>query len=234
MKTHIAIMQPYVFPYIGYFQLISAVDVFIFYNDVNFIKKGWINRNRILVNEKDFLFTIPCSGISQNKTICNTKLAFDHLEKRKLLETIVQAYKKAPFFDSVYPLVEAIILEEHHFIDQLAISSVKQISNFLKLKVICKESRNCYDNEALRKADRLIDICQKEKISNYINALGGTKIYNKEYFYDRCIELNFLKPHPVVYKQFNNDFVPWLSIIDVLMFNNIDQVTDYLNSYELL
>ena len=177
---NIAIMQPYVLPYIGYFQLVAAVDKFVFYNDVNFIKKGWIHRNRILLNGHDYLFTISCSEVSQNKRICDTKLAFDLKEKNKLLLTITQAYKKAPFFEAVFPVLEKILLKEYAFIDELAIQSVKEVSTYLHLNTAFEESKNRYGNEELKKADRLIDICLKEKITSYINPSGGQEIYTHD------------------------------------------------------
>lgn len=230
----IAIMQPYIFPYIGYFQLIQAVDKFVFYNDVNFIKKGWIHRNRILLNGKEFLFTIPCAGISQNKKICETKLAMDYKEKNKFLLTVSQSYKRAPNFEKVYPLIERVINKDFQHIDDLAMESVKQVCQLLGIKTELTESKNQYNNEELRKADRLIDICNKEKILSYINPVGGQEIYTKEYFLDRGITIRFMKPNPISYPQFEGEFVPWLSIIDVLMFNAHEKITAYLRNFELI
>ena len=187
---NIAIMQPYVLPYIGYFQLVAAVDKFVFYNDVNFIKKGWIHRNRILLNGHDYLFTISCSEVSQNKRICDTKLAFDLKEKNRLLLTITQAYKKAPFFEAVFPILEKILLKEYAFIDEMAIKSVKEVSIYLNLNTSFEESKNRYGNEELKKADRLIDICLKEKITSYINPSGGQEIYTHDYFKERGVDLH--------------------------------------------
>ncbi|CAN5376086.1 WbqC family protein [soil metagenome] len=229
----IAIMQPYVFPYIGYFQLIGAVDKFIFYNDVNFIKKGWIHRNRILLNGTDHLFTIPCTEISQNKRICDTRLAFDVKERNKLIQTISQAYKRAPFFETIFPLVESILVQPYEFIDELAMQSVKDVSSYLQLNVSFEESKNRYGNEELKKADRLIDICLTEGIKSYINPSGGQSIYTHEYFNERGVNLQFINALPVSYSQFGETFVPWLSILDVLMFNDRNTISKLLTEYEL-
>jgi hypothetical protein len=231
---HLAIMQPYIFPYIGYFQLIQVADQFVFYNDVNFIKKGWIHRNRILLNGKDFLFTIPCAEISQNKRICDTRLAFDKKEKGKLLATIAQAYKKAPFFEGTYALVERVIGKEFNSIDELSMESVKEVCHALNISTCLTQSKDCYANEELKKEDRLIDICHQEEATSYINPVGGQEIYTKEYFIKQGILLRFIKPDPIAYRQFENEFVPWLSIIDVLMFNEHKEVIKYLNKVELL
>jgi WbqC-like protein family len=230
----LAVMQPYVFPYIGYFQLIAAVDVFVFYNDVNYIKKGWINRNRILLNGKDFLFTIPCADASQNKLICDTKISFEIKERNKLLATIQQAYTKAPFFKEVYSIVENVLTTDYEFIDEMAIVSVKETCKYLNVATKFKESNNRYNNSELAQADRLIDICLQEKADQYINAQGGTDLYDRKYFLSHTINLQFIKPGTIAYKQFDDEFVPSLSIIDVLMFNEKEVVKQMLRSFELV
>ena len=227
-------MQPYIFPYIGYFQLIKATDVFVFYNDTNFKVRGWINRNRILCNNNEYVFTIGCEKISQNKRICDTKLHFKKKQKKKLLDTIYLNYKKAPYFEPIYDIFYKTINSDVTFIDELAISSVKNICQFLALKKTFKISKNLYSNDNLKGENRLIDICTKEKISKYINLIGGQDIYDKEYFLEKGIELSFLKSNPLSYVQFKSPFIPFLSIIDVLMFNNKHQTISFLNQYKLI
>jgi hypothetical protein len=230
----LAVMQPYVFPYIGYFQLINAVDLFVFYNDVNFIKKGWVNRNRILVNGKEHLFTIPCRDISQNRPICETEIGFDTGERSKLLATIQQAYKKAPFFIAIYKIVEEVLSADYTYIDEMAIAGIKEVCRYLSIGTQFKESREQYDNRELVRADRIIAICLKEKAGQYINAEGGTELYSRDQFNRAGIKLNFLKTKPLPYRQLDNEFVPSLSIIDVLMFNSKDDVRQMLQSFELV
>jgi hypothetical protein len=230
----IAIMQPYVFPYVGYFQLIRATDVFVFYNDVNFIKKGWINRNKILSNGKDLIFTIPCLEVSQNKKICDIEVGISEKELGKLLVTIEHSYKKAPFFSEVYPLVSKVLTEGGRYIDQLAMRSVQHVCEYLNISTKLIESKDRYGNEVMKREYRLMDICIKENIRDYINPIGGSEIYTKECFKEGGINLQFLKTNPITYRQFNNEFVPWLSIIDVLMFNNKEQVNQYLDQYTLI
>ncbi|MDP4261647.1 MAG: WbqC family protein [Bacteroidota bacterium] len=230
----LAIMQPYVFPYIGYFQLIHAVDLFVFYNDVNFIKKGWIHRNKILVNSKEFLFTIPCTDASQNKRICDTRISFGAKERSKLLATVRQAYAKAPFFNVAYKIVENVLSGDYTFIDEMAIRSVKEVCGYLDVATKFRESNDRYHNSGLMQADRLIDICLQEKADHYINAVGGREIYSKERFDKSGIALNFLETTPGSYRQFDNEFVPFLSIIDVLMFNQKEEVKQMLDLFELV
>ncbi|MDZ4795226.1 MAG: WbqC family protein [Bacteroidota bacterium] len=230
----IAIMQPYFFPYIGYFQLIQAVDVFVFYDDVNYINRGWINRNNILVNHQAQLISIPCKQASQNKLINEVELGADDKTCRKLLSTIQMAYKKAPFFPKVFPIFEKTLSNKDFNIAQLASRSVKEVATYLGLSVIFKNSSEHFLNRELKKADRLIDICHQESILNYVNPPGGRELYTQAYFSEKKINLRFLIPKAVTYPQYGKPFVPWLSILDVLMFNDKEIINnELLNAYDL-
>ena len=229
----IAVMQPYIFPYIGYFQMVNAVDEFVFYDDVNFIKQGWINRNRILTSNKDFLFTVPLKNASSFTPINETLINAEHFEKWKLkfLQTIEQSYKKSPYSNDVMMLLKNIFNQEYVSISELAIKSVQEVSSYLKLNTKFIIASEKYQNKSLERQERLIDICKIEKANHYINALGGQELYKKEEFLKEGIRLDFIKTLPIDYKQFNNEFVPWLSIIDVLMFNSKEEVKAMLDNY---
>ncbi|MBF9253844.1 WbqC family protein [Pontibacter sp. 172403-2] len=231
----VAIMQPYVFPYIGYFQLIDAVDLFVIYDDVQYIKKGWINRNRILLNGKEHLFTIPCIKASQSKLINEIGVDWSSKDISGFCKTIEAAYRKAPFFEEINTLLHAVLNKRPESIADLATAGITSICDYLNIKTELKRSSQCdFQNVDLKKGDRLIDIVKKTGGSDYINAIGGRELYTKEDFAQQGINLNFLKSLPVVYQQFNNDFVPWLSILDVLMFNSKENIAEYLKQYELL
>lgn len=230
----IAIMQPYFFPYIGYFQLIHASDIFIFYDDVNFINRGWINRNRILLNGEPHLISIPCKKASQNKLIKDIQVAFDEKNRQKLLRTFQLAYRKAPYYLEVFPIIEKTLSAGEINIAELAANSIKEVVHYLGLSVTFKASSKNYQNGELKKADRLIDICQREEINNYINPQGGKEIYSKAYFKEKRINLRFLTPQAIPYPQFGETFVPWLSILDVMMFNSREKITnELLNAFSL-
>lgn len=232
----IAIIQPYVFPYIGYFQLLNAVDTFVFYDDVNYMKKGYINRNSILVNGIKHQFTIPCNAISQNKLIHEIQLDFDVKAKTNFLKSIRLAYSKAPFFNIVFPLIQSFIENDRSkSISGFAIGSVKFISDYLSLdKKWIISSIEHSDSKGIDKTDRLIQISKKENADVYFNSIGGKTLYNKSDFSSQGIELKFIQSNPIEYKQFNTEFVPWLSIIDVMMFNSKEQIQHMLNKYTLL
>lgn len=223
----LAVMQPYLFPYIGYFQLISAVDIFIFYDDVDYIKNGWINRNRILINGKPNYFTIPCKNASPNRLIQDIKHLLDD-RKKKLLKKIKFTYNKAPFFDSVYPLIERTMGYDSSYIAELAMASIKETCNYLDITPIFKQSSKAYDNTELERTSRLIDICKQENSGTYINLVGGKKLYSKDNFKEADIILKFLEPVLKDYEQFGNDFVPGLSIIDAMMFNAPEKIRNQL------
>ena len=234
----IAVMQPYIFPYLGYFQLINAVDEFVFYDDVNFIKQGWINRNQILNNNKALSFSIPLKKVSSFETIQGTKINFNLYAKwkKKFLKTLEQNYYKAPYFESIYDIVHEIIEDpKSESISELAIRSNVYISNYLGLKAKFKKSSEYfYNSKKLERTERLLNIGNKLKAKAYINALGGQELYDKSDFKACGIELLFLKPNLKSYKQFSEEFVSGLSIIDVLMFNNKKDCMELLNDYKLV
>ena len=231
----IAVMQPYIFPYIGYFQLINAVNEFIFYDDVNFIKRGWINRNKILVNGKEHLISFPCIKASQNKLVKETKIDVSDKEYKKNLNSIEFNYKKSPHFNDVYPLVKGVLNQNHDTIADLCIFSVKSISSYLGLDTKFKKSSEDFQHtKKYKKNERLKAITKLENASTYVNAIGGRELYDKSDFKDSAIDLYFLNPKFKPYQQFDNDFVSGLSIIDVLMFNSKENVIKMVNQYELL
>lgn len=233
----IAIMQPYIFPYIGYFQLISAVDKFVFYDDVNFIKGGWINRNQILLNGSKNLFTVPLKSASSfqtiNETLIHSELYFKW--KKKFIKSLEQSYKKAPYFDAVYPLIQQIFETKHTTIADLCIHSIKKVTNYLALEVVFEISSKKYsETKGIEKAERLINICQINQANTYINPIGGKELYQKDTFEKENINLFFIQNQLPSYPQFNNEFIPGLSIIDVLMFNSKEEVKKMLNQYHLV
>ncbi len=226
-------MQPYVFPYIGYYQLVNAVDNFVFLDDVNFINKGWINRNNILVNGRATLFTIPLKDASQNRLINEIKVA-DVKGLSKILRSIEMTYKKSPQFLNVFPLIETIFQKSGDLISEIAKESVKEVFNYLDIKKKITDSSDKYNNNNLKGQDRIIDIAVLENASEYYNPIGGVELYEPGKFKEKEIELHFLKNIPVTYKQQGVDFVPFLSIIDVLMYNSKIETKEMLKSYELL
>lgn len=227
----VGIMQPYLFPYIGYFQLIKAVDTFVIYDDVNFIKQGWINRNRILLNNSDFMFNIMLKGASSFKKINEIEVVSNNL---KLITTIEQSYRKAPYYAKVYPLVSNILINEETNLARYLTTSLNAIIEYLGIQVSILISSKIEKDSTLKGDDKVIAICKKLKATNYINAIGGQELYSKNKFAENGLILNFIKSKPIVYKQFKDPFIPGLSIIDVMMFNSPEAINEMLNEYEFV
>jgi hypothetical protein len=224
----IAIMQPYLFPYVGYFQLISEADRFVFFDDVNFINKGWINRNRLLFSGEVKYFTVPISGASQNSLICDILISNDKSWEGKIEKSIRQSYSKAPYFRQVFDLIYPVLFGGHTMIGEMAKESVQKVSNYLSISVEFVSTSKVYQNKSLKSENRIRDICRKEKSDAYINLNGGRDIYNSANFAVDEIKLTFIGSRLSTYPQFSSSFAPGLSIIDVLMHNSPTQVLELL------
>ncbi|WP_350594486.1 MULTISPECIES: WbqC family protein [unclassified Pseudoalteromonas] len=225
-----AVMQPYLFPYLGYYQLVNAVDTFIFYDDVTYIKNGYINRNNILVNGQAQRFTVPVPGASSNILIKD--LNFDPNVK-KTLKTISQGYAKAPYFNDVYPIIEKILTSTERQVHTLCANSITSVFSYLGINKQFKFSSELEYNRDLPAADKLIAMAGLLNSKHYINSPGGKNLYSKEYFADKGVNLSFIEMRSVNYQQGKSEFVPYLSIIDVLMWNSKEQVKALLREYEV-
>ncbi len=230
----IGIMQPYIFPYIGYFQLINSVDKFIIYDDVAYINKGWINRNNILINGKASMFTLPLINASQNRLIKEIEIDNPEAWSKKFFKTIEQSYKKAPFYQETLAILTQVFQSDPANVAELCTTSLKITCQYLGIKTEIVDSSVIYNNQHLKAQERILDICIQEKADHYINPIGGMAIYDKQLFADNKILLNFIKSKPVQYKQFSNEFVPWLSMIDLLMFCSVEAIHEYLKEFELV
>lgn len=230
----LAIMQPYVFPYLGYFQLINSVDEFVFYDDVNYIKRGWVNRNKVLINNSEKLITFPCIKASQNKLINEVKISIQSKEFLKLEKTILEAYKKAPYYKQVKPILQEVFHSEAKNIGEYAMNSVKIVSEYLNIYTKFKvSSKHFSESKGMEKSKRLISICKKSNANVYINSEGGKMLYDKKVFKEEDIDLYFIKSVLSKYKQFSPVFISGLSIIDIMMFNSVLEINEMLNQYIL-
>jgi hypothetical protein len=227
-------MQPYLFPYIGYFQLIHACDRFVFYDDVSFIKQGWINRNRYLLQDEPKYFTVPLRNASSHVAIRDVETSTSTDWRSQILAQLTEAYKKAPYFISTLALVEKVFEKPTLSIGELARESILAVCQHLRLQREFIMSSVVYNNSEFRAQDRLLDICRIETAQKYLNPIGGVELYDKRAFAARGVELSFVQTNAIVYPQFDFPFVPHLSIIDVMMFNAPSQIADYLKAYKLI
>ncbi|MDD4748056.1 MAG: WbqC family protein [Candidatus Bipolaricaulis sp.] len=229
----LAIMQPYFMPYIGYFQLINVVDKFVIYDDIEYTKKGWINRNRVLNEGKDVFITIPLEKDSDFLDIVQRRVSVS-FNKRKMINQITNYYRKAPFYIEGYQLFNTIINFDETNLFSFIYNSIKEICDFLEINTPLIISSSINMNRSLKGAERVMSICKTIGAEEYINPIGGLDLYDKTEFKKNNIELFFLKTNSFNYKQFDNEFIPFLSILDVIMFNKKEQIQNYLNKYTLI
>ena len=234
MIMQVGIMQPYFLPYIGYFQLINAVNVFIVYDNIKYTKKGWINRNRMLQNGKDVMFSLSLKKDSDYLDVCQRELAAD-FNRGKLLNQFKGAYQHAPYFAQTYPLVEQIVRYEEANLFRFLHYSIAKTCEHLGISTEIRVSSKIAIDHDLKNQDKVLALCEAVGASTYVNAIGGMELYSKETFREKGIELKFIKSNPFAYPQFGDEFVPWLSIIDVMMFNPLDTIRTCISTnYELI
>ncbi|WP_313700487.1 WbqC family protein [Pantoea sp.] len=222
----LAIMQPYLFPYIGYYQLVAASDLFIFYDDVNYIKGGWINRNRLIISGAVKYFTMPLGNASSFSSIMDIEVSDSTRDRKKILDSIKFSYSKTPYFSDVFPLVEKIISTNEKNLSKIAQESVTSICKLLEISTQFAVSSQRYTNNDLSSVDRVLDICKVENAETYINLPGGSSLYDKELFLSKNVKLDFVKPNIFPYPQTISDFQPGLSIIDIMMNVGIEKTKD--------
>lgn len=227
----LGIMQPYFMPYIGYWQLMAAVDTYVVYDDVNYIKGGWVARNNILLNGQKHMFTVTLNGASPNKLFNEITIKDDFKKFSRLIES---AYRKAPYYNDVVNLLERIYNYEDKSLGAFMMNSFQVVLDYLGIKTQLLLSSSLNKDNNLRGKDKVKSICRLLDADTYYNAIGGQELYEKDDFKNSGIELFFLKSEISQYTQFNNEFLSGLSMIDILMFNKPEEINNMLNSYQLV
>ena len=230
-----AIMQPYFLPYLGYWQLVSSVDEFVVYDNIEYTKNSWFNRNRILENGHDRLFTIPVKKDSDYLMV-NQRYLSDESDREiaRILRIIESNYKKAPQFASVYSLIEECFLFSDKNLFEHIFNSIKVICSFLDIDTKLIISSEVPIDHSLKAEKRVLAICQAQKTETYINAIGGQELYDADEFKSNDIDLKFIKSRDIEYRQFGDPFVEGLSVIDIMMFNDREKVKQLLKEYTLV
>lgn len=214
----IGIMQPYFLPYLGYFQLMNAVDTYVYYDDVTFIKQGWINRNNIILNNQNYRFTLELKAASSFKKINEIEIGGN---REKLYKTFIQAYSKAPYFNDrlLYDIFHCGLKNLFNYI----LYTHLLIFEYLGIEVNYLISSEIEKDCTLKGKDKVLNICKKLEATTYLNAIGGKELYSKEEFANNGINLLFLHPGDI----------PKRSIIDVLMNYSKEEVKKMLKNYSL-
>lgn len=228
----LAIMQPYFMPYIGYFQCMAAVDTYVVYDDVQYIKGGWVSRNNLLIGGEKKMFTIILKGASPNKLFNEIEIG-DNFRK---FENLLQCnYSKATYFKEVMPLLHSIFTYEDKNLGRFLWNSYRKLFEFLDINTNFILSSDIEKDNSLKGKYKVIDICHRLGADTYYNAIGGQNLYDKDEFKREGIDLHFIKTNKINYPQLKNStFEPNLSIIDALMNNSKENVRNLLNAYELI
>jgi hypothetical protein len=230
----VAIMQPYFLPYLGYFQLIAAVDLFIVYDNIKYVKSGWINRNRLCRNGEAATFSLPLKHASDSLDVRERELAVQ-FDPEKLLNQFRGAYRHAPQFARVFPWLQDIVCHGERNLFRFLDHSIRAACNLLCIGTEIRISSDIAIDHSLRKQDKVIALCRAAGARTYVNPIGGMELYDQEDFRQQGIELTFLRSEPFEYRQSPSGFVPSMSIVDVLMFNPPEIVRERVaGGYELI
>lgn len=225
--------QPYFMPYIGHWQLINAVDVFVIGDDYNFINRGWIHRNRILQNGEAKYFNIEVAHATQNKKINELYLS-DVYDPEKKLKLVRDSYSKAPHFEEGFALMRKILECEERNLACFLEHSIRCVCAYLGITTKLIRSSEIPGNAEFKREYRIYDQCSYVGADTYINAIGGRELYDYDQFRRRNLKLGFIQTGDVRYQQFGREFIPYLSMIDIIMFNSAEEIQQMLKQYTIL
>ena len=229
----VGIMQPYFLPYIGYWQLLAAVDRFVIYDNIQYTKKGWINRNRFLRNGTDAFFTLPLKKGSDYLTVVERLIA-DDFDPDRMLEQLAASYRKAPSFAAVFPVLEAIVRCGRRNLFEYLHHGIQVTADYLDIHTPIVVSSAVGIDHGLKGERMVVALCGALEATQYVNLPGGRALYSPAAFADHGIALRFIQSRPIVYRQYDAPFMPSLSILDVMMFNSRDEVRDMVAAYDLV
>ncbi|MBM6689065.1 WbqC family protein [Collinsella tanakaei] len=231
----IAIMQPYYFPYLGYWQLMGSVDVFVIFDDVNYIKRGWINRNLIRLSNGEIAYIrLPVSKVSQNRLICEHELSSFDEAAVKVFKTLDYNYKKRPYFEGCMEVVKEVFDTDVRNLAAFLSRQIEILSRYFRFDTKIVRSSELDNNKSLSAQEKIIDIVKLLDGDVYINSSGGRELYDPAAFQREGIELMFLEPSLPEYDQGFPDFVPSLSVLDILMNCCQDEVAAMGRHHELV
>jgi len=234
MSISVAIMQPYLFPYLGYFQLMHHVDQFVVFDTAQYIRRGWINRNRILLDQKPHTFTLPVRKAPRDTLIADMLLASDAKAVSKLLHTIYVAYREAPYFESTYAMVESILQSTESSLCIRLVDQLQQILTHLNIDTQITLASQIEVRSVEGAENRILGMCEALGATTYINPWNGQDLYTPTRFHERNMHLGFLEMQVIPYPQKVTEFVSHLSIVDVLMHCSVEEIHRLLSQYRIL
>lgn len=225
-------MQPYFFPYMGYFQLIDRSDIFVFADDVQYLKRGWINRNRILRAGEACWLTLPVRKGAHSLSI--NQRSYEFVNARRLLRRIEASYRRAPRFDETFALVRQIMECSNANVAEFNMNLITRVADRLGITTRFVVSSRLEKNAGLTGQERVVDICQRLGAAHYVNPIGGIRLYQAARFARAGIELSFVQSTVPAYAQFGDPPIGSLSIVDSLMFNGDSVIAEHLKAYRLI
>jgi hypothetical protein len=230
----LAVMQPYFFPYIGYFQLMAAVDRFVILDDVSYINRGWINRNRLPSDDGPVWLTLPVSGASQNRQIRDLEIAPDDGWKASMMRKVALTYAKAPYADTVLPQFERWVSQAQGNLSAFLCRCLSEVAEYAGIAAQIVPTSAIYSKGDLKGAERIMDICAQERASVYVNLPGGRELYDPRVFDEAGVKLLFLDTElralPLEHRGPDG---PTLSILDVMMQNPRDAIRSAVHGFRL-
>lgn len=231
----IAAMQPYFIPYMGYFQLLTAVDQFVVLDDVNFIKRGWINRNRILLNGAAHWITLPLVRASQNRRIEEIQIVEDRFWREKMSAQVRGAYRKAPHGKAAVELFECLMELGGTDLSSFLVASLKIVRDFLQIETSIILASKSHPRGEFRGQARILDLCRREATDAYVNPVGGELLYDAEEFRKNGVKLAFLRPELSSYNQGGGEekFVSDLSVLDMIAWTGLEGCLERLRQFQL-
>ena len=229
-----SIMQPYFFPYLGYFQLVRASDVFVAYDTVQYIRGGWINRNRILGDHGPAWFTLPVEYGGIAATIDRRRYADpDGRARQRLVRTLHHRYRRAPHYRAAMAVLEPLLMNPEPGVAAYNLHLIRSLSAHLGIDTRI-ELASALPVARAGGVGGLVAICHHLGARTYLNAIGGTGLYARDDFARAGLDLRFLRSEAAPYAQFGGEPVASLSIIDVLMFNDRERIAAMLDQYRLV
>lgn len=212
------IMQPTYLPWMGFFEMIDATDIYVVFDHVQFVKKYWDQRNRIKTANGVIWLTIPVHNAPQETRICDVKVSYDNgnpLEKH--WKTIALSYKKAPYFNEYKSIFEKIYSKEYSLLRDLNIELIETVCAILGIKTkIMFSSKMDLGDKDMNRTERVVNLCKKTGITKLYDAKGAQDLLDTSLFKKEGIEIIFQDFQHPEYPQLWGEFIPYLSVIDLL------------------
>lgn len=230
----LAIMQPYLFPYLGYFQLLNAVDRFVLLDDAAHIRRGWVNRNALAGRDARQPFVFPVAYAPRDAAILDVRLHEPEQAARRFMRTLAHLYGQAPFYGPVSELISGILSGGEERLALVIRHSLERIAAYLGIATPIVSAAERHGEIRSRGARRILDICRAEGATTYLNPEGGTELYDPAPFAEAGIALRFLHHRPLPYDRRGGVFLERLSIVDAMMYNAPEAFGPLLGACDLV